>query len=131
MARRMRKKMTMRDMSDARVMVFAPAPQLTVTIEQHHDEPELHVHPGGQGIWQTRMITSLGAHVTLCAAAGGEVGRVLSPLLSELPGVTLRLVMRGTAAGGTCTIAAAAAVRRWPSGRAPRCPATSSTSSTT
>ncbi|HWS34549.1 MAG TPA: PfkB family carbohydrate kinase [Actinoplanes sp.] len=82
----------MRDMSDGRVMVFAPAPQLTVTIEQHHDEPELHVHPGGQGIWQTRMITVLGAQVTLCTAAGGEVGRVLSPLLAGLPGVTLRLV---------------------------------------
>lgn len=86
-------------MSDGRVMVFAPAPQLTVTIEQHHDEPELHVHPGGQGIWQTRMITSLGARVTLCAAAGGEVGRVLSPLLDELPGVTLRLVMREHGSG--------------------------------
>ncbi|HEX9999682.1 MAG TPA: phosphofructokinase, partial [Actinoplanes sp.] len=33
-------------------MVFAPAPQLTVTIEQQHEDPELHVHPGGQGIWQ-------------------------------------------------------------------------------
>ncbi|GGN29061.1 1-phosphofructokinase [Actinoplanes lobatus] len=88
----------MRDMSDGRVMVFAPAPQLTVTIEQHHDEPELHVHPGGQGIWQTRMITSLGARVTLCAAAGGEVGRVLAPLLA-LPGVTLRLVMREHGSG--------------------------------
>ncbi len=86
-------------MSDGRVMVFAPAPQLTVTIEQHHDEPELHVHPGGQGIWQTRMITVLGAKVTLCTAAGGEVGRVLSPLLSELPGVTLRLVNREHGSG--------------------------------
>ncbi|WP_245674014.1 1-phosphofructokinase family hexose kinase [Actinoplanes rectilineatus] len=89
----------MRIMSDGRVMVFAPAPQLTVTIEQHHDEPELHVHPGGQGIWQTRMITLLGARVTLCAAAGGEVGRVLSPLLEQLTGVTLRLVMREHGSG--------------------------------
>lgn len=95
----MRKKITMRDMSDGRVMVFAPAPQLTVTIEQHHDEPELHVHPGGQGIWQTRMITVLGAQVTLCTAAGGEVGRVLAPLLGELPGVTLRLVRREHGSG--------------------------------
>ena len=86
-------------MSDGRVMVFAPAPQLTVTIEQHHNEPELHVHPGGQGIWQTRMITVLGAQVTLCTAAGGEVGRVLSPLLAELPGVTLRLVNREHGSG--------------------------------
>jgi 1-phosphofructokinase len=88
----------MSDMSDARVMVFAPAPQLTVTIEQQHDEPELHVHPGGQGIWQTRMITSLGAEVVLCAAVGGEVGRVLKPLL-DFKGVTLRTVPRETGSG--------------------------------
>jgi 1-phosphofructokinase len=79
-------------------MVFAPAPQLTVTIEQQHDDPELHVHPGGQGIWQTRMITSLGAEVILCAAVGGEVGRVLKPLL-DFKGVTLRTVPRETGSG--------------------------------
>ena len=85
-------------MGDARVMVFAPAPQLTVTIEQQHHQPELHVHPGGQGIWQTRMITSLGAEVTLCAAVGGEVGRVLAPLL-DIRGVRLRTVVREHGSG--------------------------------
>jgi 1-phosphofructokinase len=85
-------------MGVARVMVFAPAPQLTVTIEQQHELPELHVHPGGQGIWQTRMITSLGAEVTLCAAVGGEVGRVLKPLL-DFKGVQLRTVPRETGSG--------------------------------
>ena len=79
-------------------MVFAPAPQLTVTIEQQHEEPELHIHPGGQGIWQTRMITSLGAEVILCAAVGGEVGRVLKPLL-DFTGVSLRTVVRETGSG--------------------------------
>jgi len=88
----------MSDMSDARVMVFAPAPQLTVTIEQQHELPELHVHPGGQGIWQTRMITSLGAEVILCAAVGGEVGRVLRPLL-DFKGVTLRTIPRESGSG--------------------------------
>jgi 1-phosphofructokinase len=88
----------MSDMGDGRVMVFAPAPQLTVTIEQQHDTPELHVHPGGQGIWQTRMITSLGAEVVLCAAVGGEIGRVLQPLL-DLKGVSLRTVPRETGSG--------------------------------
>jgi 1-phosphofructokinase len=39
-----------------RAMVFAPAPQLTVTIERAGDDDELHVHPGGQGIWQARML---------------------------------------------------------------------------
>jgi 1-phosphofructokinase len=46
------------------VMVFASVPQLTVTIEQHADTTELHVHPGGQGIWQARMCAALGASVT-------------------------------------------------------------------
>jgi len=85
-------------MGDARVMVFAPAPQLTVTIEQQHNQPELHVHPGGQGIWQTRMITSLGAEVTLCTAIGGEVGRVLEPLL-DFKGVQLRTIPRESGSG--------------------------------
>jgi 1-phosphofructokinase len=80
------------------VLVFAPAPQLTVTIEQQHDRPELHVHPGGQGIWQARMITLLGAPVTLCAAVGGEVGRVLQPLL-HASGVTLHTVARESGTG--------------------------------
>jgi hypothetical protein len=45
------------------IMVFAPVPQLTVTIEQQGEAPELHVHPGGQGIWQARMCAALGASV--------------------------------------------------------------------
>jgi 1-phosphofructokinase len=46
------------------IMVFAPVPQLTVTIEQQGEAPELHVHPGGQGIRQARMCAALGASVT-------------------------------------------------------------------
>jgi 1-phosphofructokinase len=74
-------------------MVFAPAPVLTVTIEQPADAQELHLHAGGQGIWQTRMLASLGATVTLCAAIGGEVGGILGRLLSNEE-VTLRAVVR-------------------------------------
>jgi 1-phosphofructokinase len=85
-------------MGNKGVMVFVPAPQLTVTIEQQHDKAELHVHPGGQGVWQARMITLLGAQVTLCAAAGGEVGRVLEPLL-KFHGVTLKTIKRDTGTG--------------------------------
>jgi hypothetical protein len=59
----------------ASVMIFAPAPLLTVTVEQPADEVELHIHPGGQRIWQARMITALDVSVTLCGCAGGEVGR--------------------------------------------------------
>jgi 1-phosphofructokinase len=72
-------------------MVFAPSPQLTVTIEQLGEVPDVHLHPGGQGVWQARMITSLGVSVTLCAALGGEIGRVLHPLI-EAEGIDLQVV---------------------------------------
>jgi 1-phosphofructokinase len=81
-------------------MVFAPAPQLTVTIERASDgeTDELHVHPGGQGIWQARMLRLLDVPVTLCAALGGEVGTVLAPAL-EREDLTLRTVLRDGTSG--------------------------------
>jgi 1-phosphofructokinase len=79
-------------------MVFAPAPLLTVTIEQQADGVELHLHPGGQGVWQARMIASLECPVTLCVCVGGEVGIVLRKLLDE---ERVRLqVVGGQAASG-------------------------------
>ncbi|GAA5197782.1 PfkB family carbohydrate kinase [Rugosimonospora acidiphila] len=72
-------------------MVFAPAPQLTVTIERRGEGQEIHLHPGGQGVWQARMIAALGVPVVLCAAFGGEVGRVLEPLIAS-EGITVRAV---------------------------------------
>ncbi|ONI78118.1 phosphofructokinase [Actinosynnema sp. ALI-1.44] len=67
---------------DRKVAVFAPSPQLTVTIEQAEDGPDLHLHPGGQGIWQSRMIAALGTPVVLCCTFGGEVGDVVRHLVS-------------------------------------------------
>jgi 1-phosphofructokinase len=32
------------------VRVFAPAPDLTITLERFDGEAELHLHPGGQGV---------------------------------------------------------------------------------
>ncbi|MCO8271261.1 PfkB family carbohydrate kinase [Actinoplanes sp. TRM 88003] len=81
-----------------RVMVFAPAPILTVTIEQHGDEPDLHVHPGGQGVWQARMISGLGVPVTLCAALGGEPGSLLNAVLADEE-FEVRAVPRQSASG--------------------------------
>lgn len=66
-----------------RVLVFAPSPLLTVTIEERGGESDVHLHAGGQGVWQARMIFSLGAPVVLCAAFGGETGRVLEVLLER------------------------------------------------
>ncbi|MGW0434167.1 1-phosphofructokinase family hexose kinase [Micromonospora sp. NPDC003197] len=85
-------------MSD-HVMVFAPAPQLTVTLDQTNGEAEMHLHPGGQGVWQARMITSLGTPVVLCASLGGEIGQVLEPLMAS-EGVDLKVIRRESSSGG-------------------------------
>jgi 1-phosphofructokinase len=80
-------------------MVFAPAPQLTVTVERRGEGQEIHLHPGGQGVWQARMIVALGQPVVLCAAFGGEVGQVLEPLIAA-EGITVRAV-HGQSRNGT------------------------------
>ncbi|ADB30311.1 PfkB domain protein [Kribbella flavida DSM 17836] len=81
------------------VMVFAPAPQLTVTIEQVGHEPELHLHAGGQAIWQARMISSLGVPVTFCTVLGdGEVGQALTSLI-EQEGLELKAIRRRSDSG--------------------------------
>jgi 1-phosphofructokinase len=71
------------------VVVFAPSPQVTVTVEQVEGAPDLHLHAGGQGFWQARMISALGSPVTLCCALGGETGRVLRHLM-DVSGVEVR-----------------------------------------
>ncbi|KAB1907075.1 phosphofructokinase [Micromonospora tulbaghiae] len=79
-------------------MVFAPAPLLTVTIEQQGEATELHLHPGGQGVWQTRMIAALGVPVTMCVGLGGEVGDAVRKLLDD-EDVTVRVVRRESGTG--------------------------------
>jgi len=72
--------------------VFAPSPIVTVTVEESTaGGPEIHFHAGGQGFWMARMAARLGASVVLCAAVGGESGRVLRALLEE-EGIELRSV---------------------------------------
>ncbi|MEU1808851.1 PfkB family carbohydrate kinase [Micromonospora aurantiaca] len=83
---------------EQKVMVFAPAPLLTVTIEQQGGVPELHLHPGGQGVWQTRMIAALGVPVTMCVGLGGEVGDAVRKLLDD-EDVTVRMVRRESGTG--------------------------------
>ncbi|MEV0134312.1 PfkB family carbohydrate kinase [Dactylosporangium sp. NPDC050688] len=79
-------------------MVFAPAPVLTVTVEQTAELPDLHVHPGGQGVWQARMAATLGSDVTLCFSVGGETGALVDTLLAGLE-VTVRSVQRPAGSG--------------------------------
>ena len=81
------------------VVVFAPSPLLTVTIEDRAGVPDIHVHAGGQAVWQARMISSLGVHVVLCATLGGEAGDVLGHLLPS-EGVELRAVSVDSRNGG-------------------------------
>lgn len=63
------------------VVIFAPLPVLTVTVENRSGAADIHVHAGGQGVWQSRMMSSLGVRVVLCSALGGETGDVLGHLL--------------------------------------------------
>lgn len=71
--------------TSADVAVVAPSPMLTVTVEADGD---IHVHAGGQGFWVARQAARLGARVTLCAALGGETGRVMRPLI-EAEAITI------------------------------------------
>ncbi|WP_412543141.1 PfkB family carbohydrate kinase [Longispora sp. K20-0274] len=74
-----------------RVVVFAPSPVLTVVIEDRGGVPDVHVHAGGQGVWQARMVSSMGVDVTVCAALGGETGRLLRHLIAD-EGLDTRVV---------------------------------------
>lgn len=65
------------------VVIFAPSPVLEITVEEHGDDGDVHLHAGGQGVWQARMLLSLGREVELCCALSGETGRVLGHLLRE------------------------------------------------
>jgi hypothetical protein len=46
-------------------LVFAPAPILTVTVEQKGSDDDVHVHAGGQGFWIARMLATLDVPVVL------------------------------------------------------------------
>jgi 1-phosphofructokinase len=81
------------------IAIFGPNPLLTVTVERLSDGvDDIHLHPGGQGVWVARTAGELGADPLLCGFIGGEAGAVLEPLLHELPG-ELRLVRTATPSG--------------------------------
>ncbi len=65
------------------VVIFVPAPILTVTVEGNPDGPQVHIHAGGQGVWQARMLQRLGVSVTICCVLSGEVGRVIRHLFED------------------------------------------------
>ena len=72
------------DPGTAEVCVFAPSPLLTLTIEVGRGEqPAMHLHGGGQGIWVATMLSVLGARGVLCGPFGGETGTVLRQMLED------------------------------------------------
>ena len=87
-----------------RVTVFGPHPILGITIEQRgaEDEDDIHVHPGGQGVWVARMAGEMGAFPVLCGFCGGETGQLLGKLLEQLPGE--RRLVETTVASGSWVI---------------------------
>jgi 1-phosphofructokinase len=82
-----------------RVVVFAPHPMLTVTLEREGSErDQVHFHAGGQGVWVSRMVAELGAQPVLCGFAGGESGELLDGLLAQ--SIPTRHLVRTASASG-------------------------------
>ncbi|MBB5787901.1 1-phosphofructokinase family hexose kinase [Jiangella mangrovi] len=78
-------------MAQSDVALFAPLPVLTLTVEDQAGRPDIHVHAGSQGVWQARMLVTLGSSVTMCCVLAGETGLVLRHLLED-EGVTVKAV---------------------------------------
>jgi 1-phosphofructokinase len=75
-----------------RGVVLAPSPLVTVAIEARPDGgAEIHLHPGGQGVWIARMMATLGLNVGVYGPLGGENGSVLDALITR-EGVELTAV---------------------------------------
>jgi 1-phosphofructokinase len=88
---------------EPRVTVFGPHPILGITIERRGaGGDDIHIHPGGQGVWVARMAGQMGARPILCGFCGGETGKLLAPLLDDLPGE--RRLIETTAASGSWVI---------------------------
>ncbi|HXH55759.1 PfkB family carbohydrate kinase [Iamia sp.] len=66
-----------------RATVFTPTPRLTITVEPEPGGDEIHLHAGGQGVWQARMLREMGFTVSLCGHFAGEVGAVLRSLVTD------------------------------------------------
>lgn len=76
------------------VSVLAPSMFVSVTIEDGPSDEleEIHLHPGGQGMWVARMLRHLGEVPVVCAPLGGEGGRTLVGLTQAWDGLELDVV---------------------------------------
>jgi 1-phosphofructokinase len=84
------------DVDRGSVAVFAPTPLLNMMIEPGAEQPEIHLHAGGQGPWIANMLAVLEARTILCTAFGGETGQVLQVILERD-----RIEVRGVPAAGS------------------------------
>ena len=76
--------------------MFAPDPLLTVTIEAGPDGDDIHLHPGGQGFWVSRMCSSLGLRTVLVGPFGGETGAAVRHLMATSDAETVAVPMSGS-----------------------------------
>lgn len=79
------------DVTGDAVVVLAPEPILTVTVEAGPEGDDIHLHAGGQGVWIARMVVRLGGQAVLCGPFGGETGKVVAALVAE-EGMAVRAV---------------------------------------
>ena len=93
-----------------RVVVFAPHPLLAVTVEARGGADDIHLHPGGQGVWVARMAATLGAYPVLCSFVGGEPAVALEALLASLGGE--RRLTRTSSPSGSYVVDRRAGTRR-------------------
>ena len=80
------------DESEPLVAVLGAGPMLEVTVEldaQGSQDPEVHIHAGGQGLWVGRMAKALGARAIVCGPWGGEAG-IAAAALARAEGLELR-----------------------------------------
>lgn len=73
------------------VLGAGPLLEVTVELDPEHAaaSPQVHIHPGGQGLWVGRMVKALGARVVICGPCGGEAG-VAAAALARTEGLELR-----------------------------------------
>lgn len=76
------------DESVPHVAVLVPTPLLVVEVtppmsprDRSPEEADVHLHPGGQGLWVGRMARELGARVTVAGPFGGELGPVVAEII--------------------------------------------------
>lgn len=89
-----------------RLSILVPTPLLVVEVTEpaaHRNrsshESDVHLHPGGQGLWVARMAGSLGAEISVSGPFGGELGSLIRTMLDGL-GMQVNAVRYGYGNGG-------------------------------